>query len=151
MPDVNSSILRRLRKARGYSQSTFAAVIGMKLSTYAYKEKIGEFDDPELEKITKTLSISNETLFKGVHTGHAPEVKIDPVDLKDEIIAGLKRENDLLRKQNETYSGELLGTLKEVQKAVNDLSGNLSQELKKGKTEVFEYPKGYKKGTDSGS
>lgn len=134
MPLVNSSELRKLRKEKGYTQPAFAEKIGMKISTYAYKEKIGQFDEQELKKIFKELDISKFSIPVGESL--AGDLDKKPSQMPDdtrELIASLKRENDLLRKQNETSLDDIWEALQVNQRMLTSLL-DLARGSKNGKT-----------------
>jgi|ERR1051326_996065 transcriptional regulator with XRE-family HTH domain len=122
MPVINPVVLKKLIKDKGYTQSTFAEKIGLKRSTYAYKEKIGEFDEPELQKIIKALDISSQVLeYKTEIEGGKPQIPVTSDSDTRELIASLKREAEGLRREVELLKKEN-DRLEELCKTNSDLN-----------------------------
>lgn len=62
MPDTVNLRVRRLRESKGYSQEQTADLIGIKRSTYAYRESKGKFTEAELRRIAELFDVSYDWL-----------------------------------------------------------------------------------------
>lgn len=73
-----SANIKHFRKLKGFTQADFASRMGVKRTTYADMEKIGNLTDPEIVKAEKILGIPKGDLTKD-HGFAAKTVKIDDV------------------------------------------------------------------------
>ena len=62
MQDTVNLRVRKLRESKGYSQEETADLIGIKRSTYAYRESKGKFTEAELRKLAEKFDVPYDWL-----------------------------------------------------------------------------------------
>lgn len=103
---INVEKLKKLRNAVPLTQPEFAEKIGLKRSTYAYKEKIGEFTDEEVKAIVRFFQIPRHDIVEKEVNGNSrsyaeePEPPENSGGLTSKYISRLEKEVERLEKEN---------------------------------------------------
>lgn len=126
--------------------------------------EIAEISKEDLQNKKLTVKDFHADRVKGRFTGkyylYQGKRKIenedspDPIEErlkdKDKLIAALEREIELLRKQSQPNSGDLLKTLRDIKETLNGLPAKVVEDLKLGNSFGIVYKKGHKKDSTSG-
>lgn len=102
MPRVDAEKIKRLRADIPLTQPELAEKMGLKRSTYAYKEKIGEFTEQELQQLVRIFQVSREELTnEPIKNGNGHNGNDLVISAKDQTITALNRHIDFLINENE--------------------------------------------------
>lgn len=123
--------IRRLRKEKNINQEDLGEAIGLKLTTYAAREKKGIFSEGELAKILKKIGVTREVFDKYQIPGKAlMEVSVPEnllvIDAKMDV--ALSALAELLAKANgQSVTGASNDLLKAVKERYDQKTAELSK------------------------
>ena len=134
MEDYNSKAVKKIRKAKNFTQEYVAQMLDMPLSTYSLKERGGGFSDTEITALLKVLKTTRDHVFT-THSKVHPTVK----DVDAFIISNQVRQEAMLqvilellaREEAKASNRDISLVLSDLQKAVSNKEEALRDAVKK--------------------